>query len=134
MDWNPAIRASSLATVESLVMWLITFDECKWIHFVRLFCKDLVKYNLEYSVTADAIADNEKKNRRILRVRKASDLVVAVWLSISKKLSKKSARFQRRSHYSKEFRILPIQQIKAHQEKMSFASLRSVEEALRTLN
>ena len=107
---------------------------CKWIHFVRLFCKDLVKYKLEYSVTADAIADNEKKNRRELRVRKASDLVVAVWLSISKKLSKKSARFQRRSHYYKEFRILPIQQIKAHQEKMSFASLRSVEEALRTLN
>ena len=51
---------------------------CKWIHFVHVFCEDLGKYKLEWSVTADAIADNEAKNKRELELCKASDLVVAV--------------------------------------------------------
>ena len=51
---------------------------CKWIHFVHVFCEDLGKYKLECSVTADAIADNEAKNKRELELCKASDLVVAV--------------------------------------------------------
>ncbi|XP_066023833.1 ankyrin-2-like isoform X9 [Pocillopora verrucosa] len=51
---------------------------CKWIHFVHVFCEDLGKYKLECSVTADAIADNEAKNKRELELCKASDSVVAV--------------------------------------------------------
>ena len=41
---------------------------CKWIHFVHVFCEDLGKYKLECSVTADAIADNEAKNKRELEL------------------------------------------------------------------
>ena len=51
---------------------------CKWIHFVHVFCEDLGKYKLECSVTADAIADNEEKNRQELELCEASNLVVAV--------------------------------------------------------
>ena len=51
---------------------------CEWIHFVHVFCEDLGKHKLECSVTADAIADNEAKNKRELELCKASDSVVAV--------------------------------------------------------
>ena len=49
---------------------------CKWIHFVHVFCEDLGKHKLECCVTADAIADNEAKNKRELELCKASDAVV----------------------------------------------------------
>ena len=51
---------------------------CKWVHFVHVFCEDLGKYKVECSVTADAIADNEEKNKRELELCEVSDLVVAV--------------------------------------------------------
>ena len=77
---------------------------CKWIHFVHVFCEDLGKYKLESSVTADAIADNEEKNRQELELCEASDLVVAVGSLLQRKYQKKSARYQSRSHYSRDCR------------------------------
>ena len=61
---------------------------CKWIHFVHVFCEDLGKYKLESSVTADAIADNEEKNRQELELCEASDLVVAVGSLLQRKYQK----------------------------------------------
>ena len=37
---------------------------CRWIHFVHVNCEALGKHKLESSVTADAIAEYEEKNRR----------------------------------------------------------------------
>ena len=58
---------------------------CRWIHFVHVNCEALGKHKLECSVTADAIADNEEKNRQELELCRASDLVVAVGSLLQRK-------------------------------------------------
>ena len=67
---------------------------CKWIHFVHVFCEDLGKYKLECSITADAIADNEEKNRRELELCKASDSVVAVGSLLQRKYQRSLPDFE----------------------------------------
>ena len=67
---------------------------CKWIHFVHVFCEDLGKYKLECSVTADAIADNEAKNKRELELCKASDSVVAVGSLLQGKYQRSLSDFE----------------------------------------
>ena len=59
--------------------------KCKWIHFVHVYCEALGKFKLECSATADAIADNEEKNRQELELCEASDLVVAVGSLLQRK-------------------------------------------------
>ena len=58
---------------------------CRWIHFVHVNCEALGKHKLESSVTADAIAEYEEKNRRELELCKASELVVAVGSLLQRK-------------------------------------------------
>ena len=67
---------------------------CKWIHFVHVFCEDLGKHKLECSVTADAIADNEAKNKRELELCKASDAVVAVGSLLQRKYQRSLPDFK----------------------------------------
>ena len=67
---------------------------CKWIHFVHVFCEDLGKYKLECSVTADAIADNEAKNKQELELCKASNLVVAVGSLLQRKYQRSLPDFK----------------------------------------
>ena len=62
---------------------------CRWIHFVHVNCEALGKHKLESSVTADAIAENEEKNRRELELCKASDLVVAVGSLLQRKYQRR---------------------------------------------
>ena len=62
--------------------------KCRWIHFVHVYCEALGKFKLECSATADAIADNEEKNRRELELCEASDLVVAVGSLLQRKYSR----------------------------------------------
>ena len=59
--------------------------DCKWIQFVHVFCEDLGKYKLEGGATADAIADNEKKNKQELELCEAADRVVAVGTQLQQK-------------------------------------------------
>ena len=59
--------------------------KCKWIHFVHVFCEDLGKHKLECSSTADAIADNEEKNRQELELCEAADQVIAVGSRLQRK-------------------------------------------------
>ena len=63
-------------------------------HFVHVFCEDLGKYKLECSVTADAIADNEAKNKRELEFCKASDSVVAVGSLLQGKYQRSLSDFE----------------------------------------
>ena len=58
---------------------------CKWIHFVHVYCEALGKFKLECNATADAIADNEEKNRRELELCDAANLVVAVGSLLQRK-------------------------------------------------
>ena len=67
---------------------------CKWIHFVHVFCEDLGKFKLECTVTADAIADNEEKNKRELELCKASNLVVAVGSLLQRKYQRSLPDFE----------------------------------------
>ncbi len=59
--------------------------KCKWIHFVHVFCEDLGKHKLEGGATADAIAENEKKNKQELELCEAAHLVVAVGTQLQEK-------------------------------------------------
>ncbi|XP_078382489.1 uncharacterized protein LOC144665185 [Oculina patagonica] len=59
--------------------------KCKWIHFVHVFCEDLGKHKLEGGATADAIAENEKKNKQELELCEAAHLVVAVGTELQEK-------------------------------------------------
>ena len=59
--------------------------QCKWIHFVHVFCEDLGKYKLEGRSTPDAIADNEEKNKQELELCEAANLVVAVGSRLQRK-------------------------------------------------
>ncbi|KAL9961104.1 hypothetical protein ACROYT_G029990 [Oculina patagonica] len=62
--------------------------KCKWIHFVHVFCEDLGKHKLEGGATADAIAENEEKNKREIELCEAADLVVAVGSQLQRKYSR----------------------------------------------
>ena len=59
--------------------------ECKWINFVHVFCEDLGKHKVEGGATADAIADNEKKNKQELELCEKADVVVAVGTQLQQK-------------------------------------------------
>ena len=59
--------------------------QCKWIHFVHVFCEDLGKHKLEGCSTPDAIADNEEKNKQELELCEAANLVVAVGSRLQRK-------------------------------------------------
>ena len=69
----------------SAAYFIQKITSCKWIHFVHVYCEALGKFKLECSATADAIADNEEKNRRELELCEASDLVVAVGSLLQRK-------------------------------------------------
>ena len=86
---NPEIVISHGRKFGGAAYFISDRTKCKWIHFVLVFCEDLGKYKLECSVTADAIADNEEKNRRELELCKASDLVVAVGTLLQRKYQRK---------------------------------------------
>ena len=59
--------------------------QCKWIHFVHVFCEGLGKHKLEVDSSFDAIADNEEKNKRELELCEAANLVVAVGFRLQSK-------------------------------------------------
>ena len=59
--------------------------QCKWIHFVHVFCEDLGKHKLEGRSTPDAISDNEEKNKQELELCEAANLVVAVGSRLQRK-------------------------------------------------
>ena len=69
----------------SAAYFIRKITNCKWIHFVHVYCEALGKFKLESSATADAIADNEEKNRREIELCEASDLVVAVGSLLQRK-------------------------------------------------
>ncbi|XP_020622649.1 uncharacterized protein LOC110060237 [Orbicella faveolata] len=62
--------------------------QCKWIHFVHVFCEELGKHKLEVDSSFDAIADNEEKNKRELELCEAANLVVAVGSRLQRKYRK----------------------------------------------
>ena len=59
------------------------------VGYISYTCEALGKHKLESSVTADAIAENEEKNRRELELCKASDLVVAVGSLLQRKYQRR---------------------------------------------
>ena len=70
------------------VYFVRRITNCRWTHFEHVNCEALGKHKLECSVTDDAIAVNEEKNRQELELCKASELVTT-----TKKISKESARY-----------------------------------------
>ena len=82
---NPNIVVSHGRKFGGAAYSIQQITSCKWIHFVHVFCEDLGKFKLECNVTADAIADNEEKNKLELELCKASNLVVAVGSLLQRK-------------------------------------------------
>ena len=82
---NPNIFVSHGRKFGGAAYSIQQITSCKWIHFVHVFCEDLGKFKLECNVTADAIADNEEKNKLELELCKASNLVVAVGSLLQRK-------------------------------------------------
>ena len=82
---NPDIVVSHGRKFGSAAYFIQMVSNCRWIHFVHVNCEALGKHKLECSVTADAIADNEEKNRQELELCRASELVVAVGSLLQRK-------------------------------------------------
>ena len=82
---NPDVVVSHGRKFGSAAYFIQMITNCRWIHFVHVNCEALGKHKLECSVTADAIADNEEKNRQELELCRASELVVAVGSLLQRK-------------------------------------------------
>ena len=67
------------------VYFVRRITNCRWTHFEHVNCEALGKHKLECSVTDDAIAVNEEKNRQELELCKASELVVIVGSLLQRK-------------------------------------------------
>ena len=86
---NPDVVVSHGRKFGSAAYFIQMISNCRWIHFVHVNCEALGKHKLECSVTADAIADNEEKNRQELELCRASELVVAVGSLLQRKYQRR---------------------------------------------
>ena len=66
---------------------IVRVANCKWMHFVHVFCEDLGKFKATQSVTVDTIEENEKKHKIEIQLCKKADVVVAVGTRLQQKYS-----------------------------------------------
>ena len=67
--------------------FIVKATDCKWIHFVHVFCEDLGKYKVTESSTVDPIEENEKKHKSEIELCKAANVVVTVGSRLQHKYS-----------------------------------------------
>ena len=68
--------------------FIVRAANCKWVHFVHVFCEDLGKFKGAESATCDRIEENEKKHKSEIELCKVADLVVAVGSRLQRKYSR----------------------------------------------
>ena len=66
---------------------IVRVANCKWMHFVHVFCEDLGKYKATQSVAVDTIEENEKKHKIEIQLCKKANVVVAVGSRLQQKYS-----------------------------------------------
>ena len=66
---------------------IVRVANCKWMHFVHVFCEDLGKFKATQSVAVDTIEENEKKHKIEIQLCKAANVVVAVGSRLQQKYS-----------------------------------------------
>ena len=64
---------------------IVQTANCKWMHFVHVFCEDLGKFKAPQSGTVDTIEENEKKHKSEIELCRAADLVIAVGSRLQQK-------------------------------------------------
>ena len=68
--------------------FIVQATNCKWVHFVHVFCEDLGKFKLTESGAVDTIEENEKKHKDEIALCKAADVVVAVGTRLQQKYNR----------------------------------------------
>ena len=66
---------------------IVRVANCKWMHFVHVFCEDLGKFKATQSVAVDTIEENEKKHKIEIQLCKKADVVIAVGSRLQQKYS-----------------------------------------------
>ena len=66
---------------------IVRVANCKWMHFVHVFCEDLGKFKATHSVAVDTIEENEKKHKIEIQLCKKADVVIAVGSRLQQKYS-----------------------------------------------
>ena len=84
---NPDIVVGHGRKFGTPAYFIVRVANCKWMHFVHVFCEDLGKFKATQSVAVDTIEENEKKHKIEIQLCKAADVVVAVGSRLQQKYS-----------------------------------------------